>query len=251
MTSAEGEEVLPGFLNLGQVVRVGDTVRRPRGAGADVVEALLGHLFDCGFAAAPRFLGVDEQGRQILEFVAGDVHRQPPWQRDDAVNTQRLGDIARLLRELHEATATFVPPEASSPQRPLPLVGPTWTHGDPGYPNIVYRGDQIAALIDWEFAAPGDALYDPASLVALGVRGPRVDATDNERREAATAAAFRAVADGYAMTEAQRMAVPAAAAVILEDTAEFLGDRASPGVPEHLRWRADWFRGNASRLVDS
>ncbi len=243
------EEQLVGSLNAGSVVRIGATVRRPRNPGSAVVEALLVHLDGVGFAAAPRFLGVDDQGRQILEYVGGQVYRQPPWQSDDAENAVRLGELAALLARLHEATASFRPPDGAEPQRPLPVPGATWTHGDPGYPNVVYRGADVAALIDWEFAAPGDPLCDPAALVALYVRGPRPDADDLPRREAATASAFAAVVRGYGMSSEQVARLPAAAALVLDDTAGFLGSRAGPGIVPNLRWRATWFREHADHLL--
>ncbi len=59
------------------VVRVGDTVRRPRGRWSSSVAAYLRHLERVGFDGAPRFLGIDEQGRDVLEFVAGEVPGQP------------------------------------------------------------------------------------------------------------------------------------------------------------------------------
>ncbi len=53
------------------LVRVGETVRRPRIAESDLVEALLLYLQRCGFDGAPRFLGIDDAGRQVLSFVHG------------------------------------------------------------------------------------------------------------------------------------------------------------------------------------
>jgi hypothetical protein len=53
------------------VVRVGDTVRRPAGPWTPAVHALLAHLHEVGFHAAPRPLGLDERGREVLEFVPG------------------------------------------------------------------------------------------------------------------------------------------------------------------------------------
>ena len=55
--------LLGGTANRGQVVRVGDTVRRPQRATSPATHALLRHLADVGFDGAPRFLGVDEQAR--------------------------------------------------------------------------------------------------------------------------------------------------------------------------------------------
>src|SRR6266700_3348038 len=56
------------------VVRVGDTVRRQ--PGGRFVHELLGFFERSGWGGAPRFLGLDEQGREILSFVEGYV----PWQ---------------------------------------------------------------------------------------------------------------------------------------------------------------------------
>lgn len=246
--AAPAEEPLIGAQNAGSVVRVGDTVRRPRSPGSVVVESLLLHLENVGFDAAPRFRGIDDRGRQVLDFVAGDVYRQPPWQSDDAENAARLGELAALLARLHAATATFRPPAGEPPRRPLPIPGSTWTHGDPGYPNVVYDDTGVVALVDWEFAAPADPVCDPAALVALSVRGPRPDADDHPRREAATVLAIAAVAAGFAMSSEQLAALPSAAAAVLEDTAEFLGSRGEPGVVGNLRWRATWFREHADRL---
>jgi len=45
------------------LVRVGETVRRPRIAESDLVEALLLYLQRRGFDGAPRFMGIDDAGR--------------------------------------------------------------------------------------------------------------------------------------------------------------------------------------------
>jgi hypothetical protein len=51
------------------VVRVGNTVRRPTGPHTPFVHSLLRHLEEVGFDGAPRVLGIDEQGREILTFI--------------------------------------------------------------------------------------------------------------------------------------------------------------------------------------
>ncbi|MFF0001825.1 hypothetical protein ACFYRZ_46055, partial [Streptomyces avermitilis] len=54
------------------VVRVGDAVRRPVGPHSPFVHRLLKHLEDVGFDAAPRLLGTDAKGREILDFQHGE-----------------------------------------------------------------------------------------------------------------------------------------------------------------------------------
>ena len=98
------ETVLEGG-DLNVVVRVGDTVRRPVGEWSPAVHALLRHFETVGFDGAPRFLGIDEQGREILSFVEGDAALAPIPGSDEA-----LVELGRLLRRMHEATAGFEPP---------------------------------------------------------------------------------------------------------------------------------------------
>jgi hypothetical protein len=239
-----------GSENRGAVWRVGNTVRRPRGAGHQVVEALLVHLADVGFEGSPRFLGVDEQGRQRLEYLDGAVHRTPPWQHDDAANAAELGRLASWLRRLHDATADFIAPVGVSPRRPLPLAGDVWTHGDVGYPNVVYRDQRLVGLIDWEFAAPSHRCHDPAALFAVSVRGPRPDAPDNDRRAVATKLAAAAITVGYGMTDAEVRELPGMAATILDDACTFQGASMSDAERQRTAWRSTWLREHTDELID-
>ena len=59
--------------NVGGAVRIGDTVRRSAGPWTAAVHALLTHLATKRFTAAPRPLGFDEQGREVLTFLEGQV----------------------------------------------------------------------------------------------------------------------------------------------------------------------------------
>jgi hypothetical protein len=77
LTDREGfvvvsERVLQGG-DVNLVVRVGDTVRRPTGPWSPAVHALLRHVESVGFDGAPRFLDVDERGREVLSYVDGDA----------------------------------------------------------------------------------------------------------------------------------------------------------------------------------
>ncbi|MBE7188596.1 MAG: aminoglycoside phosphotransferase family protein, partial [Jatrophihabitans endophyticus] len=103
MSFADGPEIaLPaGDVTVG-VVRIGDTVRRPRSDVSGYVQAYLTHLETVGFDGAPRFLGIDGQGRDVLTFVDGVVPGDPvdAWAAADHV----LPGVARLLRRLHDAS---------------------------------------------------------------------------------------------------------------------------------------------------
>jgi hypothetical protein len=89
--------------DMSDVVRVGDTVRRP--VGSLGVQALLRWYERVGFDGAPRFIGIDQRGREILSFVEGEPGFAPV-PGDDGV----VAAIGRLLRRAHDAQAGFVPP---------------------------------------------------------------------------------------------------------------------------------------------
>jgi hypothetical protein len=97
-----GDGVTPG------IVRIGDTLRRPLRPFSLTVQAYLAHLRDAGLTGAPLPFGVDEQGREVLSFVPGDVPRNPL--PPDTAGDEVLVALARLIRDLHEASAGWVPP---------------------------------------------------------------------------------------------------------------------------------------------
>lgn len=246
----DGVRLSGGSFNAGLVVRIGDTVRRPRGAAADLHAAVLLHLEAVGFDAAPRFLGIDDAGRHVLSFVEGTVVADPSWQTDDDANATALGRLAALVRQAQDALAGFTPPDGAASMFAIPGPGTTWNHADVGYHNAVYRGDDPVALIDWEAVAVGDALYDPASLVAMCARGPRADRPDElDERVAATRAAIGAVAVGFGMTEAELARFPLAIAAMLEHAADVWARIGRPPeAVEALRWKARWFADHGDRV---
>jgi hypothetical protein len=62
-----------GFVN--EVVRDGDTVRRFQSPNAAFVHALLELFAQHSWTGAPRFLGLDSAGKEVLSFVPGYA----PW----------------------------------------------------------------------------------------------------------------------------------------------------------------------------
>ena len=100
------EQALVGGINPSRgVVRVGDTVRRPGMRAA--VRELLVHLELVGFSGAPRYLGVDEMDRHVVSWVEGDVP-VPPY-ADWAMTDAALVSLGRLIRDYHDAVASFWP----------------------------------------------------------------------------------------------------------------------------------------------
>lgn len=64
---------MPGG-NTAPVVRVGDTVRRVAGPWTPNVAALMTGLRAAGVACVPEHSGLDPLGREIVEYVEGEVY---------------------------------------------------------------------------------------------------------------------------------------------------------------------------------
>lgn len=195
MTRRPQEQPLAGNATSG-VVRVGDTVRRPAGPWTDTVDAFLAHLHEVGFPGAPRPLGRDEQGRQVLEYVDGDV-----GDPDTGYPPRDLASIGRMLRDFHQASAEFTAPAGARwgtliPPDRVELIG----HHDPAPWNLVRRS-RGWALIDWDAAGPGSRLWDLAYTAQTAVP------LRPDRPVADGLPGLRALANGYGLDEADRLAL--------------------------------------------
>ncbi|MFI6321157.1 phosphotransferase [Nonomuraea sp. NPDC050556] len=160
-----------------KVVRVGDTVHRtwdsPYGDMAFVHE-LLDHLE--GWPGAPRFLGFDEEGREVLTYLPG-TH--------GPVTDASLVRATTLVRELHDLTAG------------TPLAGDQEVvcHNDLSPANTVFDGALPYGFIDWDLAAPGRRVHDVAHLCWQWL-----DLGPNIKDLAKTAERVRLIADTYGIT---------------------------------------------------
>jgi len=129
------------------VVRAGDTVRRPRGEASPFTEHLLAHLEAVGFAGAPRWRGVDDQGRDTFSYLPGRVAAV-----NEHLSDPQVAAAGRLLRAFHDAT------------RGSALAGglETVCHHDCGPHNMIFGEDDDLpyAMIDFDLAGPGGALDD-------------------------------------------------------------------------------------------
>ncbi|MBM2618361.1 aminoglycoside phosphotransferase family protein [Actinoplanes sp. LDG1-06] len=141
-----------------EVVRVGDTVRRPLQPWSASVHELLRHLEDIDFPYAPRFLGIDDEGREVLTFVEGDSGPDG-WAR--VVDERGLVAMARLLRDYHDAVRGFRP-EAAAGWAGFTGDGEIVLHGDFGPWNLVWHGTQPVGILDWDYAWPGRPVHDVA-----------------------------------------------------------------------------------------
>lgn len=223
------EEMIQGGVNT--VVRLGTTVRRPVGPWTPAVHALLGHLRRRGFAGAPRAHGFDERGREVLDFVEGDVLTYPL--APEVISQEALASVGRLLREYHDVTVDFpVPADAvwyMRPREPAEVI----CHGDFAPHNMLFRDGRAAAVIDFDTAHPAPRAWDFAWTACCFGLFP------DDEISAGAARRVAALADAYGLSPRDRHALPDVMAERLRHLAAHIRDQAAAGHPGFSRHLAE------------
>jgi hypothetical protein len=211
-TAGQAEIPLAGGDVTEGVVRIGDTVRRPVGPHSPLVHALLAHLESAGFEGAPRFLGIDGAGREVLNYIDGEVagRPRPPWISDEA----RLASVGRLVRAYDDAAASFTPqpdvlPGASTAEPPGIPPAPAYPpeiigHVDITPENVVFRNRGAYALIDFDLAQPATRADEMFNVMLWW--GPLFDPRDVDplMRHLDVPRRVRILADSYGLSGTDR-----------------------------------------------
>jgi len=224
-----GEQSLGG--NLNDAVHVGGTVRRRAGPWTPAVHALLRFLDQAGFEA-PRVVGMDDRGREVLEYIDGEAYAGDPVPLPDAVfRDDHMAGAASLLRRYHDVVARFVAP-ADARWR---LVGPEphelICHNDWSPWNALFREGRLAVMLDWDLAGPGPRLWDIANaayawapLISSARAVPGID--ERARR-------LRLFCDAYGLSD--RSGLIAALRARLMYVGSFIDEQARLGDPGMMK----------------
>ena len=254
----EREDLLVGG-NISAVSKVGGTVRRGGGPWTPAVHALLRHLERVGFDGAPRVLGKDERGREVLSYIPGEV---PDRASPEVVTEEVLAEVGRLLRSYHEAARGFeIPAGISWHHQELPGARTVVCHNDVSPRNTVFRDGRPVAFLDWDLASPAPPAWDlaqaawqfvPLSDDAGCARNGWSSPPDRTRR-------LRVLCDGYRLSYndrtgfsglvARRMEATAAGIEVLATEGAAAHERlVREGVPALVRDDRIWVERNAGRL---
>ena len=256
-----------------EVVRVGQTVRRMRRPWSLPVQDLLLHLEREGFDGAPRALGFDDYGREVLTYIEGEVGRGDgsipdprdrfdPRRPDFVWRDNVLTHLGALLRGYHDAAATFpwVGREwCYEPREPVDTV----CHNEAFPQNTVFRSGVPVAFIDWDSAAPAPRAWDLGVVAWWWVpfwRDEKCRAHGLPTGVAAKARRFRLLLDAYGL-EPDIGIVRAG----IERVSEFLGDMQQAaaegseheveterrGAYDELTLEIAWVEEHAVALVES
>lgn len=246
MDDVVDEQELTGG-NTTAVVRIGDTVHRAAGPWTPTIQRLLAHVRAGGLTEVPEPLGLDDQGREVVSFLPGDV---PGWPASEWLWSERvLADAGRLLRRFHDATAGFAMSDA---EWRLPASEPAEVicHNDAAPYNMVFRDGRLVGLIDVDTASPGPRILDLAYL-AYRIAPFSSDAFAGAAYDVGHLDPMTRL-DG--LTSAYGM--PYARAEVLGAMVDKLGDlaawseaRADGDGPAELREHAAMYRADADRIA--
>jgi Ser/Thr protein kinase RdoA (MazF antagonist) len=190
-----------------------------------------------GFDGAPRVLGFDAQGREILTYVPGDVPRSAS---PDVATDRALAAVGRLLRRYHEATSGFsLPPGVGwHGGEADPGPGSVVCHNDLAPRNTVFREGIPVAFVDFDLASSAPPAWDVAHLAWQFV--PLADDEGCARQGWAAPpdrpGRLRILCDGYGLSDQDRSRFPELLALRMETTAAGIEALAAEGVPAHRRW---------------
>ncbi|HEY3013494.1 MAG TPA: NUDIX domain-containing protein [Nocardioides sp.] len=152
---------LPGG-SVGGAARIGETVRRPTGPWTPAVHALLAHTHDAGLPGVPRVHGFDERGREILDYLPGEVVDVDT----DQISEARLTALGRWTRAFHDAQADPAHPfRHDGPWRFPPAArAEVVAHNDLAPYNLAFAGDDLVGVFDWDVAGPSTVLFELAHI---------------------------------------------------------------------------------------
>lgn len=229
------EDLAGGVANAGQVSRENDHVLRPSSPYSVSIHKFLSALGAAGFNGASQPVALQEDGRERLMYIEGDVPLPPypAWAQSD----EALGSIAELIRAFHHASLQFDFTGLEwSGELADPVGGPVVCHNDVCLENVVFRDGVAVGLIDFDFAAPGRPAYDLAQFACmcvpidddLSAYRQGWEPPDRPRR-------LRLVADAYGLAGEERLELFQILTATMNRGGQFVRRRVEAGDPNFIQ----------------
>lgn len=193
----EDEQALTGGNVSDGVVRIGSTVRKPWAASTPSVFRFMTTVREAG-VDVPAVLGRDDQGRQITEFIPGQLAMEA-----NPLTHAELHRVGTMVRAIHDASQSFTPPHDAQWSTAIPAPDEElMCHNDLAPWNLII-GDRWT-FIDWDAAAPSTRLWD------LAYAAQAFTLSDHHQVPQEAARNLRAFIEGYGADRSLREQLPEA-----------------------------------------
>jgi len=161
------ETILSGGQCTDSVVRIGNRVHRTKSDNYEFIHSVLLFLEKQNFTYAPKFLGIDEKGREMLSYLEGEVPRDVPMSFSQKITA------VKILRSFHDILADS---QFCGNQE-------TVCHQDFAPWNIIIHKDKIAGIIDFDEVALGRRIDDLTYFIWTALDLGIASITDDQQIE--------------------------------------------------------------------
>lgn len=189
------EHLLDGGNTSGEVVRVGQTVRKPYTSSTPHVVEFMSAVRNAG-VDLPAAYGRDDRGRQIFEYIPGKLALD-----SEPLNRAELRRVGTIVRAIHDASRDFSPAPDAVWTTAIPAPGDDLIcHNDLSPWNFIIGERWV--FIDWDASAPSTRLWD------LAYAAQAFTLSDIDLAPDQAAANLAAFIDGYGADQQLRAELP-------------------------------------------
>jgi Phosphotransferase enzyme family len=209
------------------VQRSGNVVWRKAGYWSHRVHEFLKFIAQQGFGNAPKVVGFDGEGNELLTYMPGEVGNYP---LSEHVRSEgALISAAKLLRHLHDVSVPFIAGRTNGwmlPARePLEVI----CHSDFAPYNCVFANGHAIGVIDFDGAHPGPRRWDLAYTLYRFAPMSSPTNTDGFGNLEEQLHRARLFCDAYGLQTEDRIALPALVIQRLKTLIDFMHSQASEG----------------------
>ncbi|AGF57225.1 hypothetical protein B0P06_004482 [Clostridium saccharoperbutylacetonicum] len=148
--------------NSTSVYKHNETVLREQKTWSSTIHRVLLHLEKFEYTNSPRFIGIDDMGREILSFVPGECKADYPFTNDENEQLSIIKKVAEIMRKYHDATLSFERTDIDSWMFSYKgaLEKEVICHNDIAPYNMTFVNNMPYGLIDFDTCCPAPRIWD-------------------------------------------------------------------------------------------
>ncbi|NRB15303.1 MAG: aminoglycoside phosphotransferase family protein [Rhizobiales bacterium] len=241
------------------IVKVGDIVMRPANVWTPTIHQYLEYLHNHQVGFVPKPISL-QGGVEQVSYVKGEVCNYPLNVEFTAEST--LVSAAKLLRKLHDVSASFLTQLSGNEIWMLPAIEPQEVicHADYAPYNVTVKNAQTIGIIDFDTCHPGSRIWDIAYAIYRWAPLNRVGAADSFGTQQQQFVRAKIFLNAYGFSRAARAEVVATLVIRLQTMVAYIirqaanGDKAfianiDDGHHIHYRKDIEYIEANASLIT--